>query len=363
MYHLSAENASLEREEKMKMTKSLSKLLLVVFLTVTMLTPCVKQTFAASTGDDNVTLGEIQVVLEQYLNENYPELEIGEEEFFDFVKEQLLGEKIDEALSQKSEYPLIHAYLVEYYNAYSDYKMCKEMLQEDLGRQTKAVIDESQCLVYDDTDKTVEFIITDEFLERSIGEIKAQNEVNDTLPNDKFSIKAAYSSSSAIKYARQYALGWNTVYPKYSSDCTNFVSQCLKAGGVPTKGSRSTKGTYSTTTEWFCKYTTYKPNDQNVYRDHAVSTSWIRAVDFKKYMTSVAKSTKTVTSKSSLLSNCSAGNVVILCDKTTGSPYHCIIISSKTSSKATYCGHTTNRKDANISGLNDTKDKFFILKF
>lgn len=56
------------------------------------------------------------------------------------------------------------------------------------------------------------------------------------------------SKNAAIKYAKQYAKGWTVVYPKYSADYTNFVSQCLKAGGIPTVGSRNQKGIYSSTT-------------------------------------------------------------------------------------------------------------------
>lgn len=43
----------------------------------------------------------------------------------------------------------------------------------------------------------------------------------------------AYSRTDAISYADQYALSRNSIYNHYSSDCTNFVSQCMRAGGFP----------------------------------------------------------------------------------------------------------------------------------
>ena len=41
----------------------------------------------------------------------------------------------------------------------------------------------------------------------------------------------AYSGPGAASYADKYALGSNTIYPQFSDDCTNFVSQALHAGG------------------------------------------------------------------------------------------------------------------------------------
>lgn len=45
---------------------------------------------------------------------------------------------------------------------------------------------------------------------------------------------AGYNAQSAINYARQYANGRNPQYADYgNNDCSNFVSQCLTAGGLP----------------------------------------------------------------------------------------------------------------------------------
>lgn len=41
-----------------------------------------------------------------------------------------------------------------------------------------------------------------------------------------------YNPDSAVQYANQYALNPNSAYPNFSSDCTNFVSQSLRAGGL-----------------------------------------------------------------------------------------------------------------------------------
>ena len=46
----------------------------------------------------------------------------------------------------------------------------------------------------------------------------------------------AYDTNKAISYARTYCKEYNKAYLKYDSDSSNFVSQCLKAGGQDLNG-------------------------------------------------------------------------------------------------------------------------------
>jgi hypothetical protein len=43
----------------------------------------------------------------------------------------------------------------------------------------------------------------------------------------------AYNRSEARNYAHRHVFNYNPAYRKFSADCTNFVSQCLRAGGIP----------------------------------------------------------------------------------------------------------------------------------
>lgn len=43
---------------------------------------------------------------------------------------------------------------------------------------------------------------------------------------------AAYNGTKAANYAKNHATSYNSNYPSFSSDCTNFVSQCVHAGGI-----------------------------------------------------------------------------------------------------------------------------------
>lgn len=47
------------------------------------------------------------------------------------------------------------------------------------------------------------------------------------------SLALAYSGSAAANYADEWAKSYNSAYPAFSDDCTNFVSQSLYAGGMP----------------------------------------------------------------------------------------------------------------------------------
>lgn len=42
-----------------------------------------------------------------------------------------------------------------------------------------------------------------------------------------------YNPQSAVAYAESYWNSTNPVYPRFQDDCTNFISQCLHAGGIP----------------------------------------------------------------------------------------------------------------------------------
>ncbi|MCZ2257449.1 amidase domain-containing protein [Sporosarcina sp. G11-34] len=45
-----------------------------------------------------------------------------------------------------------------------------------------------------------------------------------------------YDREAAVQYANKWWNDYNPAYPKFDVDCTNFVSQCLRAGGAPMWG-------------------------------------------------------------------------------------------------------------------------------
>ncbi|SDJ41338.1 amidase domain-containing protein [Salimicrobium halophilum] len=49
--------------------------------------------------------------------------------------------------------------------------------------------------------------------------------------------RATYNRRQAVRYAERWWDGRNPAYPEFQNDCTNFISQCLRAGGGEMWGS------------------------------------------------------------------------------------------------------------------------------
>jgi len=68
-----------------------------------------------------------------------------------------------------------------------------------------------------------------------------------------------YNPRKAVEYSEQYWNTANSVYPHFNDDCTNFISQCLYAGGIPMLFSKEkTKGWWIRTgkgNEWSYSWT------------------------------------------------------------------------------------------------------------
>lgn len=79
-----------------------------------------------------------------------------------------------------------------------------------------------------------------------------------------------YDRKSAVEYATKWALSRNTQYKDYENwggDCTNYISQCVHAGGIPfdNTGNNILK-------QWYW------------YNDNNRTPSWTGAEPFYKYL-------------------------------------------------------------------------------
>lgn len=45
-----------------------------------------------------------------------------------------------------------------------------------------------------------------------------------------------YDREAAVRYANEWWNGRNPAFPSFDDDCTNYISQCLLAGGAPMHG-------------------------------------------------------------------------------------------------------------------------------
>ncbi|MCI8331321.1 MAG: hypothetical protein HFE78_00625 [Clostridiales bacterium] len=86
----------------------------------------------------------------------------------------------------------------------------------------------------------------------------------------------AFDDSAAQVYADKYVTKYNSSYKSYSADCTNFVSQCLAAGGL------------AQTDNWWYK----KGVVGTLFDTH--SHAWSVADDLKNYMKNDLKAERMV---------------------------------------------------------------------
>ena len=155
----------------------------------------------------------------------------------------------------------------------------------------------------------------------------------------------AYNATKAAEYAQQYAKSYNPNYPNYNNaggDCTNFVSQCVYAGGMPMRIG-------STDAYWY-------------YNSSGRSPSWAGADYFMRHWTKVRSSSYygrarevLIYSKDYILKNrntvgnsIEVGDIVQYLNPADSKAFHSHIISTKYSMGSPmvfYCSHYADMKD------------------
>src|SRR5690625_5397087 len=50
------------------------------------------------------------------------------------------------------------------------------------------------------------------------------------------SSSSTYNREAVVQYAEKWWNSYNSAFPIFEVDCTNFVSQCVYAGGAPMRG-------------------------------------------------------------------------------------------------------------------------------
>ena len=284
-----------------------------------------------------------------YIEEKYPNIVIGSTAYVEFLTEQLMYES-DLELKSRNNYPDFELYMSVF--------LAEANNPDKMRRQE--MNDGSIVLQFND-------VIKQRTLEELRMEIERQETVDEdgALNFDEFAesdistFASVYSPSEAVAYAQKYALGYNSAaYDVFSSDCTNFVSQCLVAGGkTRTKPSNYTRlgAIYETTSYW---YSMHSPSIKDKFY---VSTSFIRVRDFYTYWKTRGALVTTGLTKAQLQSKAQKGDIVQL-KNAEGSWYHSIIITSGSKGSWKYCGHTSNRKDYPVKDITGAA-QYRILRF
>lgn len=293
--------------------------------------------FAKTT--DDVTMGSIQNDLLEYLEVNHPEIEFGSKEYVNYVT-SVASTNSDPDLANLENYDDIKFY-------------CGEYLRE---------LDEQQITMNLQVDDI--FIPSEDFDSTTIGEIKEMVQEQDILDEIQYQelkshrpemSRARYDADEAASYAKKYALRDNISFPRYFKDCTNFVSQCVFAGGIEMDYPYDIPGgTDKTTKYWYCLPAGASWKD---------TSSWVGVEDFYEYCINEANAERHVyASLSALKQGVEIGDVVQL--KTTdGGWYHSIFISDYDKDEGyLYCGHAEDRLDKPIDNL-DPDGKYRVIRF
>lgn len=192
--------------------------------------------------------------------------------------------------------------------------------------------------------------------------MEALEQLGFDFPSDPF--WPVLDQGAIVDYAHKYAKKYNPEYrvPTSGSDCTNFVSQALYAGGLsmnPSSIRGTSPGTNTTTEEWYY-YNSPSATAKTPYEKAvAVSSSWVRVEDLYTYL---APHYETVTSSndSEVTRNLKEGYVI------QGGPligrYEHSSIVTKKNDKWCYTAHTNDRKDRDMKHYFNAYDKFRVIK-
>lgn len=157
----------------------------------------------------------------------------------------------------------------------------------------------------------------------------------------------AYNRSGAVNYAYTYVYNYNPAYHKFSADCTNFVSQCLKAGGIPMVDAWWRP--YWDKDDWY--YYRHGTDAYDSNNDDDWSWSWVKVETLHWHIRS--RLGTLVSSPSQL----QLGDIVQLnLDDSDPNNDHSMIVTKIDSAGNRYVTyHTTNTKDRKLSDISGTK--------
>lgn len=287
---------------------------------------------SSTTGSDTATVKETETALLNYLNSKEEKIQIGTPEYTEYLVKLLTFEN-DESLKALPQYENIKIYASEYLTQIDN---PNATVSKD-GRMQLNKAEEAKT-------------IADIKEEAKVETMEAMAETSVELPSAE--ANAAYSDSKAVAYARKWALSYNPLYNSHAikGDCTNFVSQCVIAGGKSMKKPSPVPiGIKSTTTHWYSiRYEEWHTNNY-VYRWNE-STSFIRVTDFFTYWKNNGISTAYYSTKNAAQNGAAIGDVVQL-KNGDGKWYHSIIITGGSKGNRTFCAHSDPHKDKPVSGI------------
>lgn len=183
----------------------------------------------------------------------------------------------------------------------------------------------------------------------------------------RFNIVVKYDRDAAIDYAREWYYKNNWEYYNYKSDCANFVSQCLYAGGF---SMNDTWHSYQYEIEGFCErnfkeiLACFHQRGNNIAYTWDVSDAWSTVHAQYDYFIDDVFSYKLVTITSNDdISECIRKNIIEVGDlvyfdhENDGPCEHAAIVSKIENGMIYYAAHTSSRYDYEISNYLEADEK------
>ncbi|ETI66247.1 amidase domain-containing protein [Neobacillus vireti] len=78
-------------------------------------------------------------------------------------------------------------------------------------------------------------LVSDEEIKPEYQEHDATTAIPD-FDSDEERLSYQYNRLRAVQYAERWWNSYNPAYKRFENDCTNFISQCVRAGGAPMRG-------------------------------------------------------------------------------------------------------------------------------
>lgn len=170
--------------------------------------------------------------------------------------------------------------------------------------------------------------------------------VVDVNPTDSYDVE------KAVEYATTYALEHNPEYPVFEQNCTNFVSQCLVAGGIAMQGEGETSedkryAIGNGKQEWYSFHS--KQVGKDGFLHYSTTSNFINTNAFIEYFTKEKGYAFTVYNndyqgKRTCLSEMASGDVLIFFGED-GEVVHVGLVTGIGESNAYYCSNTNDRRD------------------
>ena len=272
--------------------------------------------------------------IDAFMMEKGVAIEKGTEQYLQFMKDILLG-----------EYPELTTVGSKYVGGQDDLDQILEYATEQMGP-----------------------IFKDFPIESPSQEAFAASE--GTVGSEQGEAVLAYSRTNAINYAYAWWNGQNSSYPDFgSNDCTNFISQSMKAGGFSFRGSGDGCRDESTQTEWYVNRNSPPLWCIGSNRDWVWSTAWSVVYDFKRYYTyynAYASELGWTTSASTAKSLLSPGDIVQLQQLQGGNwvSYHNMLVTKETSSDLLMTYNSTDTKDKPLGQIpTGSTQRYVLIRF